>query len=90
MGKMLIKGWAMCAEVCDDCQYPLFRDRSTKNLICVSCQGQLGNKLVEGHKLEEIDGKSTIKIDGKLRTVTIVNKVMKLAPEQLEEVKEVP
>ena len=31
-----------------------------------------------------------IKIDGKLRTVFIVDKVMKLAPEQLEEVKEVP
>ena len=39
--------------------------------------------------MEEVDaGKSTIKIDGKTRIINIVDKVMKLAPEQLEEVKE--
>ena len=40
--------------------------------------------------MEEVDaGKSTIKIDSKTRIINIVDKVMKLAPEQLEEVKEV-
>ena len=90
MGQMLMKGWAMCAEACDECSYPLMRDRKTLQTICVSCSTLLGYKLVEGVKMEEVDAnKSTIKIEGKTRTINVVNKHLTLASEQLEEVKEV-
>jgi len=37
LGELMLKGWAMLADVCEDCDIPLMRNRQNEKL-CVSCE----------------------------------------------------
>ena len=93
MGQLLMKSWAMCAEGCETCSYPLMRERKTLNTVCVSCQSLLCTKITEGVKMEAGDNPNELKIqiEGKTKTIKVVNKQLKLVlKEELEEVPEEP
>ncbi|KAF6250950.1 hypothetical protein COO60DRAFT_706165 [Scenedesmus sp. NREL 46B-D3] len=38
LGQLLLRGWTMLAEACEDCQLPLMRDPSTMLGHCVGCR----------------------------------------------------
>jgi uncharacterized Zn finger protein (UPF0148 family) len=37
MGTLLLQGWAMLEECCEDCNVPLMRNRTKDKEICVQC-----------------------------------------------------
>ena len=38
MGQLLLKGWAMLEECCEDCQVPLMRSPDKSSELCVQCK----------------------------------------------------
>lgn len=43
MGQLLLQGWAMLEETCEDCNVPLMRSRDKKQEMCVQCGVDLKN-----------------------------------------------
>ena len=41
MGQLLLKGWTMLEECCDECSVPLMRSRDKKVEYCVQCKRNL-------------------------------------------------
>jgi uncharacterized Zn finger protein (UPF0148 family) len=37
MGSLLLQGWAMLEECCDECNVPLMRNRAKDKEVCVEC-----------------------------------------------------
>ena len=37
MGSLLLQGWAMLEECCDECNVPLMRNRTKDKEVCVEC-----------------------------------------------------
>lgn len=37
MGTLLLQGWAMLEECCDECNVPLMRNRTKDKEVCVQC-----------------------------------------------------
>ena len=50
MGQLLLKGYAMGAESCDEDMYPLMIDKKNKGSVCCQCEGKLAKLLVDGCK----------------------------------------
>ena len=48
MGPLLLKGWAMGAETCDEDFTPLMIDKKNKGSVCCSCEGRLAKLIVDG------------------------------------------
>ena len=51
MGPLLLKGWAMSAEACDECMVPLMADRKHKASICCECETELAKMVVSGGRI---------------------------------------
>ena len=48
MGPLLLKGWAMGAESCDEDMTPLMIDKKNKGSVCCACEGRLAKLIVDG------------------------------------------
>eukprot|EP00353_Schmidingerella_taraikaensis_P008781 CAMPEP_0185582008 /NCGR_PEP_ID=MMETSP0434-20130131/19591_1 /TAXON_ID=626734 ORGANISM="Favella taraikaensis, Strain Fe Narragansett Bay" /NCGR_SAMPLE_ID=MMETSP0434 /ASSEMBLY_ACC=CAM_ASM_000379 /LENGTH=112 /DNA_ID=CAMNT_0028200699 /DNA_START=15 /DNA_END=353 /DNA_ORIENTATION=+ len=51
MGPLLLKGWAMSAESCDDDMTPLMTDKKNKGSICCACEAKLAKLVANGCKI---------------------------------------
>ena len=48
MGPLLLKGWGMQADSCDECQVPRMESRALKASVCCGCEGRLSKLIVDG------------------------------------------
>ena len=82
MGQLLLKGWSMDSNVCDECNMPFMKHRTTKRFLCVQCQQHLGQKLLAGGSLASGESKNKLVLvcDGgnEKYSVTVVDGEMKL------------
>ena len=54
LGVLLLQGWTMLEECCDDCNVPLMRSRDKKQELCVQCnQNKLEPRKQEPAKTNE-------------------------------------
>ena len=51
MGPLLLKGWAMTAETCEDDYIPLMKDMKNGGSICVCCHRELTNLIISGCRI---------------------------------------
>ena len=51
MGPLLLKGWAMSAESCDECMTPLMLDKKNKGSVCCGCETRLAKLIVDGSSI---------------------------------------
>ena len=51
MGPLLLKGWAMTAESCEECGVPLMKDKKLNASLCCSCEQRLAKLVVDGSKI---------------------------------------
>ena len=51
MGPLLLKGWAMSAESCDECMTPLMLDKKNKGSVCCGCETRLAKLIVNGSSI---------------------------------------
>ena len=52
MGQLLLKGWAMVADACEDCQMPFMKDKKIARFLCVACQAELATKICQGAQIK--------------------------------------
>ena len=51
MGQLLLKGWAMVGDSCEDCAMPFLKHKGSKSFLCTACQQELAAKIVQGATL---------------------------------------
>ena len=51
MGPLLLAGWGMAADSCDECEVPRMESKQLKASVCCGCEGRLSKLIVDGCKI---------------------------------------
>ena len=68
MGPLLLKGWAMSADSCDDCEVPLMKWKKLNASVCCACETQLAKYIVNGCHIVA-DGPANFLIENDVKTI---------------------